>query len=217
MALSRREFLACAAGAVSVGSPRWRPVAVEQAWPACILPVDGQCSLPESVAGYQSVLAGRRRGRLMIVPAVLELPARHARMITQSANAGWTVIVECGAGFADHLTFRRHQRALREGLNIDIRDPVDLWSNPRRAPYVDYTWPGRAKVRDFSRVVPMGDQPGAIVAWADGVPVALRRQVGLGTLIVLGSPLGPALWAGDAEARRWLLSHDEQMRADAHD
>jgi hypothetical protein len=37
------------------------------------------------------------------------------------------------------------------------------------------------------------------------VPVALMRRVGRGTLLFLGSPLGPALWADDAEARRLLL------------
>src|SRR5439155_624334 len=37
------------------------------------------------------------------------------------------------------------------------------------------------------------------------VPVALKRPGGRGNLIFLGSLLGPALWAGDAQARRWLL------------
>ncbi|HEX2679673.1 MAG TPA: hypothetical protein VHQ03_00090, partial [Candidatus Dormibacteraeota bacterium] len=71
----------------------------------------------------------------------------------------------------------------------------------------DYTWPHAAKVRDFSHVVPLERQgnTGEFIAWADGKPVALKRQSGRGTLIFLGSPLGPALWAGDTEARRWLL------------
>jgi hypothetical protein len=61
-------------------------------------------------------------------------------------------------------------------------------------------------MRDFSRVVPPGDQPGEIIAWAGDLPVALRRRVDAGTLIYLGSPLGPALWAGDVQARRWLYT-----------
>jgi len=34
--------------------------------------------------------------------------------------------------------------------------------------------------------------------------VGLNCPFGRGNLIVLGSPLGPALWAGDIEARQWL-------------
>jgi len=42
------------------------------------------------------------------------------------------------------------------------------------------------------------------IAWAGELPVALKRRVGAGTLIYLGSRGGPALWAGDVEAKRWL-------------
>ena len=39
----------------------------------------------------------------------------------------------------------------------------------------------------------------------DGLPVALKRPSGRGRLMFLASPLGPALWAGDSEARGWLF------------
>src|SRR5438034_313621 len=97
---------------------------------------------------------------------------------------------------------------LRDYLQVRIEAPVQLWSarvSSQCIPYVDYTWPRPAKVRDFSRVVPLGRQAGEVIAWVDDLPVALKRQSGRGRLIVLGSPLGPALWAGDAEARRWLF------------
>ena len=51
----------------------------------------------------------------------------------------------------------------------------------------------------------LSTQAGEVIAWVDGLPVALKRPGGRGNLIFLGSPLGPALWAGDAQARRWLL------------
>jgi len=147
---------------------------------------------------------------VVIVPAVLHLSPHLIGTIVKFVRNGMTVIVESGAGFAGHSKFRQHRRSLREGLELDVQAPVALWtddSKSRRIPYVDYTWPCSTKIRDFSRVVPVGDQPGEIIAWVDGMPVALKRQVGAGTLIFLGSPLGPALWAGDGEARRWLLSH----------
>jgi len=79
---------------------------------------------------------------------------------------------------------------------------VRLW--PRQTPYVDYLWPYAAKLRDFSRVVPLAPPAGERIAWVDNLPVALKRRSGPGTLIFLGSPVGPALWAGDADATRWL-------------
>ena len=96
----------------------------------------------------------------------------------------------------------------RSGVHIEA--PVRLWPGrgARGVPYVDYRWPSSAKIRDFSRVVPLGRQSegeGEIIARVEGLPVALKRRLGRGHLIFLGSPLGPALWAGDAEARRWLF------------
>jgi len=175
-----------------------------------LLPIPGPRVLPESFHGYGSALPAERSGcdrcSLLIVPAVLTIPLDGMQRIANALRNGATVIIESGGGFAGHLKFRQHRRFLREHLQIDVQSPVDLWKgDARRVPYIDYTWPHAAKVRDFSRVVPLGDQEGAVIAWAGDRPVGLRRQLERGTLVFLGSPLGPALWAGDAEARRWLL------------
>ena len=211
MELSRRAFLACAAGFISTRPGRRAPLVVESRHTWVVLPVRGRCSLPESTLGYRSALSGAPErpdhAPLLIIPALLDVPGDVARFIRGRLSCGATVIVESGAGFAGQVRFREHQRSLREGLKIDIHPPVDLWAAGRtgRVPYVDYSWPDAARVRDFSRVVPVGDQEAEVIAHADGLPVALRRAVGDGTLIFLGSPLGPALWAGDREARRWLF------------
>lgn len=101
---------------------------------------------------------------------------------------------------------------LREGSAL----PDHAAKRPTRAgrprvPYVDYTWPIEAKVRDFSRVVPLrlsgagskrdGVEP---IGWTEGRLIAARRTIGRGTLAYLGSPLGPALRYRDREAERWL-------------
>ncbi len=182
-----------------------------------LLPIPGPRVLPESFQGYASALPAERCGcdrcSLLIVPAVLTIPVDGMQRIARALRNGATVIIESGGGFASDLNFRQHRRFLREHLQIDVQSPVDLWkADARRVPYIDYTWPHAAKVRDFSRVVPLGDE-GAIIAWAGDRPVGLRRQVERGTLIFLGSPLGPALWAGDAEARRWLTAVSARTRA----
>ena len=205
MALGRREFLAYAAGAMStrlaLASARATPPAPSP--PCRVLPVPGECSLPESTLGYRAALADLR-APLLVVPAVMELPRDFVTRVLGQLQAGGTVVVESGAGFSGHAKFRQHRHALHGAFGIDVTAPLDLWAAARRAPYVDYTWPTPATVRDFSRVVPVAAHEGTIIGWADGMPVALRREIGAGTLIFLGSPLGPALWAGDREARRWL-------------
>jgi len=223
MGISRRGFLGCVAGSLTAGLPLDRPRPVATRPRRVLLDLREQCALPESLSGYESALAGlgasvtRADARaasgcaLLIVPAALALRAAAVRAIVTCLGAGATVIIESGAGFATDRDFAAHRVALRDHLRLHIEAPVGLWSAAPGSqggaiPYVDYTWPSPAKVRDFSRVVPLGrrEEERDIIAWVNGLPVALRRRCGRGDLIFLGSPLGPALRAGDAEARRWL-------------
>src|SRR6266550_3136994 len=221
MGITRRRFLGYTAGVVTAGLPE---LSLEVTRRGCVLLDlnEGGC-FRESVSGFESALTGAgaqwtrvdarwmvpSRCALLIVPAALEIPPPAVRAIVSCLQAGASVIVESGAGFAANREFRAHRVALRDYLQVHIEEPVELWpeNSSQRIPYVDYTWPRSAKVRDFSRVVPLRRQEGEgeVIAWVDGLPVALKRPGGRGNLIFLGSPLGPALWAGDAQARRWLL------------
>ena len=219
MGITRRRFLGYTAGVVAAELPG---LSLQVTRRGCVLLDlnEGGC-FRESVSGFESALTSAgaqwmradarwvsaRRCAVLIVPAALEIPAPAFRAITSCLQAGASVIVESGAGFAANREFRAHRVALRDYLQVHIEEPVELWpeNSSQRIPYVDYTWPRPAKVRDFSRVVPLGRQAGDVIARVDGLPVALKRSSGRGNLIFLGSPLGPALWAGDAEARRWLF------------
>src|SRR5438093_1475927 len=228
MGITRRRYLGYGAGAVTMGLPfdLWRPgrssLAAETSPRWVLLDLREHGCLGESVSGYESALACLEGGALLlrpearcvsrcsvlIVPAPLEIPRAAVEAIVSCLQAGSSVILESGAGFAAGRDFRAHRVVLRDYLQVRIEAPVPLWSGhigSQRIPYVDYTWPSPAKVRDFSRVVPLGRQSGEVIARVDGLPVALKRQTGRGRLIFLGSPLGPALWAGDVEARRWLF------------
>ena len=212
MGMTRRQFVG--SGAALVWS-RGRPAPLVAPRARCsVLDLREHCGLRESVTGYRSAIASMSRvPRVpsLIVPAAVGIPPLAVRPIVTCLQIGGTVIVESGAGFADERQFAAHRAALCDYLGVHIEPPVELWSTPtalapHRVPYVDYTWPHAAKLRDFSRVVPLERRThaGEVIASADGLPVALRRRTLRGTLIFLGSPLGPALWAGDAEARRWL-------------
>ena len=213
MRVTRRQFFGCAA---AVSLPRWRidhlSVAVPSTSGISILDLGSSCSLREAVSGYKGALGvrvlelelvGIARPATLIVPAAVDIPLAAVRAITACLATGGLVLLESGAGFAGARARSRHRAVLREALGVHVLSPVDLWPH-RSIPYVDFTWPLAAKVRDFSRVVPLASGAAEVIARVNGLPVALRRHSGRGTLIVLGSPLGPALWAGDFEARRWL-------------
>ena len=226
MDLTRREFLGfTAAGAVGMTALPQQPLAAAQPrseggafqkWWTMYSDPDGyDC---ESMRGYWSELSPRQwwasegdpnpfaRLSLVIAPYVGTLLPYFSDCLGLALQNGATVVVESGTGF-DHGTFWRHRRWLRESVGIRVGPPRDPWANcsPPGARYVEFTWPRRVTIRDFGRVVPISDQqPGEIIAWAGNLAVAVRHRVGNGTLVYLGSPVGPALWAGDADARRWL-------------
>jgi hypothetical protein len=203
MVMSRREFLGCTAGAMTVAFPIVGLPGSEHAV-VTVLDLEEQCSLRESLAGYERASAGAApRWPVLIVPAAMALPVMATREISACLRRGGTALIESGAGFAGESGFRGHRDALRR-LQVYVAAPR---GKSRDVPYIDYVWPYPTKIRDFSRVVPLANHQSAdVIAWADGLPVASKRRVGAGTLIYLGSPLGQSLWAGDAEAKRWLYA-----------
>lgn len=201
MVMHRREFLGYAASALTIALPGHdsrsnAPSAVT------VLDLKEHCSLRESLAGYERASAGVvPRRPMLIVPAAMTLPPAVTSEIATCLGGGGTVLLESGAGFAGESGLRVHRDMLRR-LQVHV---AAARCKSRDVPYIDYAWPYRTKIRDFSRVVPLAEpQPGEVIAWVDRLPVASKRRIGTGTLIYLGSPVGPSLWAGDVEARRWL-------------
>ena len=174
----------------------------------------------------EASLNSPRRCRIAIVPGLGPLDPAIASTLSDLLEAGTHVLLESGAGFLAPAEFAAHQRMLHRYFDIVVDPPVDLWSGnstddallthragqdpskklDRHAsiPYVTYLWPAETKVRDFSRVIPVSASVGDVIGKIGALPVALKRRMAKGTLIFLGSPLGPALRAGDPEALSWL-------------
>jgi hypothetical protein len=169
----------------------------------------------------------RWRCRMVIVPGLGMMDPATGGMLLDSVQRGSRLVLESGAGFLSPAETAAHQRMLLRCFELDVEPPVDLWSGkpaddglfasrtpPHRKtiggrqsiPYVRYVWPREIMVRDFTRVIPVSTKRGQVIGWAGSLAVGLKRPVGQGTLIFLGSPLGPALRAGDPEARSWLQS-----------
>ena len=206
MDVTRREFLSCAAVTAAVLA-RGRGRASLGA--RCVLlDLGEQCALRESLAGYRLALAGAETvaGSLLIVPAALAIAGAAARRIVRHVEDGGRLILESGATFAAPASqeFREHRDALRELLGLEIEPPRPLARGGTFVPYVEFRWPSPRLVRDFSAIVPVAAHDAERIAHVDDTTVALVRRRGRGTLIFLGTPIGPALWAGDAEAHRWL-------------
>jgi hypothetical protein len=180
-----------------------RTTAPPQAHASQVLDLGHDCLLRESLVGFCGMGIPACRApmdgqacRFYVVPGIGSLPEEFARRLSAfTRGAGW-VVLESAAGFGG---FEEQRRMLARHFGIRIHPPVDLWANGT-APYIDYRWPIRERVRDFSRVTPISAEGVEIIGSAGDLPVAARR----GRLIFLGSPVGPALLAGDREAHSWF-------------
>jgi hypothetical protein len=167
-------------------------------------------------------------GHVVVVPAAGTVPAITFGAVAESLARGATVLWESGAAFLSSRDFAQQQALTLEYFEISMGRPIDVWSqsgSPRaidraknqsarnmraighaRVPYIAYGWPHEARVRDFSRVIPVSAENGRAIAHWGEIPVGWSRVVGAGKLVFLGSPIGPALRAGDSDAASLLGS-----------
>src|SRR5262249_15665342 len=139
---------------------------------------------------------------------------------------GSIVLWESGAAFLRPSEFATQQDLARNYFGISIGRPLDVWSKVRKrksiaseknrsargmralghqqVPYVSYHWPRETPVRDFSRVIPVSARSGHAIAHWREIPVAWRKTIGAGTLVFVGSPIGPALHAKDSDSASLL-------------
>ncbi|HTU03749.1 MAG TPA: hypothetical protein VMG58_18085 [Candidatus Sulfotelmatobacter sp.] len=224
--LSRRRFLEVSAGAPLAVHPfvrsggaagfaeaAQRPKALERH--GCLLVDAGEhCALPESLAGFRRGLEAAsipfqevKLGEIppacfLLVPAAALSAPGLAPALQRSCRLGSTVLLESGLAYLEPVLVASDMELARCAFGLTVGAPVELWparSGHRRPPYVRYRWPLNAMVRDFSRVIPVFGAGDGLARLAD-LTVACRRPVGRGTLIFLGSPLGPHLGCGDPEA-----------------
>lgn len=191
-----------------------------------VLDLGEACALHESQLGYMTALGAENKRsfgqvrkwkgdcRVVIVPGVGAFDERTGEVLLDLLETGTAVLLESAGGFCDHAEFVAHQRILSRFFDVHVGAPVDVWSESVTVRYVHYHWPIQATVRDFSRVVPVIDHDAEVIGQIGELRNALKKRIGRGQLIFLGSPLGPALWSGDLEAGAWLravVNHRESI------
>jgi hypothetical protein len=198
--LSRRAFV----GAMGAAGTAIAPVALP-ARPQCrVLDLGPDCLLRESLAGFRRTgipacpppLDNHQR-LSYVVPAAARLTEDLMTQLSRHVDEGGWLIFESAAGFGG---FEAQREQLARYFRLTLEPPVDLWARSSSVPYLDYHWPSRTKVRDFSHVVPVAAPAADIIGTIGNIPVAAR----LGRLVFLGSPIGPSLLAGDREAHLWF-------------
>jgi len=163
--------------------------------------------------------------RVIIVPAAGTIDSATVSALSAAAESGKTVVWESGAAYLNPSDFAAQKAILMEHFEISIGQPIELWTSQSRkpcsregwsrpgkpahtgqdsVPYVIYHWPHESWVRDFSRAIPVSAKCGRAIAYLGELPVAWRKPIGNGTFIFIGSPLGPAMRAGDSEAHSWF-------------
>lgn len=209
------------------------PALIDASRTCGLIDLGSECFLRESLLGYQAALRdtdayvtplhdARPTDRRLIVPGAGALSEPTAEGLLPLLENGAQVLLESAAGFCDAPAFATHQRILRRYFDLTLEPPIHLWSldcahdaasqrcrrlaqgGPNSTPYIDYVWPAQLSVRDFSKAIPVSAEPAEVIAYAGQQVVAVRKAVASGTLIFLGSPLGPGLRAGEPEAHSLL-------------
>lgn len=227
--MTRRTFLEAAACAGSARAHMREPE-----FRCALLDPGSDCVLRESLQGFAGAMRGaikvsadeelehRQECLFYALPGAGAIGGELGSRLAALVRHGAWLLFESAAGFAGERAFQAQREMLASHFGLAIERPLDLRENGESiVPYVDYLWPAAVKIRDFSRVAPAGSgtRPAAApvpprggrlsweaIASIAGCSVAVRKRLGNGVLVYLGSPIGPALAAGDGDAHRWLSS-----------
>jgi hypothetical protein len=209
--LPRRVFLELPAAALALRVPK----AMAATGNGVILNAPHDSAFTESLRGFHAALPAFRVvpqisgiEQFVIAPGVMRLRPDQLQQIRRSAAAGTTIILESALAFADIHCLEEQRRLLSQHLGIVTGAPFDVWEQRASAalPYIEYTGPRAALVRDFSRAVPLDVCAEQRLATVHGRVVAAQYRFGSGRIVFLGSLIGPSLLAGDRESAEWLQS-----------
>ena len=163
----------------------------------CDIISDASCLSVESLSGFRSVHAGD--ANVIIVAGVQSLAPVLAKAICSRVNRGSWLVWDQAPHFVNAADLRMQAKFLNASFGVTMGDPTSVSCSEL---YVRYSWPVPCLVRTFLTCTPVFCLPNEVIASYGNMPVALRRPIGRGGIVFLGSMLGPQLKAGDREAHQ---------------
>ena len=119
--------------------------------------------------------------------------ARAIHLRQQVLGGSWIVLE------SSPLCTASQRRTLHDVFGILLHEPIAVSSDHL---YVRYNWPHVVLTRTFSAVIPISCSEKEVIAHYGRTPVAMKRPIGRGGIVFLGSMLGPNLRAEEREARK---------------
>jgi hypothetical protein len=196
---TRREILVNMLSAPIAAALVAQPRAPASALPEIIS--EPHCLSEESARGFRLLLQRNRQilngpsPRLIIIPATRQLSRETGRQLLRQVIGGAWLILESGLAFVPHNEAMGQIRRLRDAFGLELQAPL-----ASEGAYIEYVWPLRRLVRNFTTFTPINCLRTERVAELGGVAVCAKRLVGKGGIIFLGSILGPGLLAEEREA-----------------
>jgi hypothetical protein len=163
---------------------------------------ESSCLSNESADGFRSLRASES-SKIILLCGVSAVDASWAFRLRERAAAGTWLIWEISPFACEPRNFNKQARIMSEVFGVAIREPIVLSSDRLASTgmYVRYRWPCAALTRSFSAVIPVACSERETIALYGNTPVVMRRAIGHGGLVLLGSMLGPNLRANEYEAR----------------
>jgi hypothetical protein len=136
------------------------------------------------------------RGGVIIVPAMREMSVGSASGLAEGVRSGANLWIESGLCFSSEGEVGQQLAILRNAFGLEVLRPVRTAGNP----YVRYVLPCQKLVRTFEAVNPVASDDVEVLARFQQHVVCVRKKLGSGSIIYLGSMIGSGLLADEREA-----------------
>ncbi len=177
----------------------------------CRIVSEPYCLSEESAAGYRLAFQRYRPrfpacGDVFIFAAARNVSQDRLLALRSLATGGaWLIWEEAPFFDSNRESLQRHA-LLRDTFDLYTGRPRSVRHDAGRATYVRYHWPASAMIRTFVSVTQVECAAEEAIASYEGESIAMKRRVGRGGIIFLGSLLGPHLRAEDREASQLAVA-----------
>ena len=164
---------------------------------------ESDCLSQESARGF--ALIPPRCAEVVVVCGAGLVASSWAPELRRRAAAGTWILWEAAPHASDPSQFRAFRETMQNVFGIKIGSPFEPGL------YIEHVWPTRDLTRSFLAAIPVECSRSEIVARHGEIPVAMKRRIGGGGIVFLGSMLGPNLAAEEREAHRIAVALTQAM------